>query len=53
MKKYSKDEIFFMIAMVLVMIWTCISLVQTMLDPPSVYDMTVEEQIRYEQMIFP
>lgn len=52
-KKEKVKNILYFIGFILLLLWTSISLVQTIIDPPTADDLTVEERIRYERMIFP
>lgn len=36
-----------------IFLWTLICLIYTWMNPPTLDDLTVEERIRYERMIFP
>lgn len=55
-KKINKEKfenILCVIGFVLLLLWSTINIIQTCIDPPTLDDLTVEEKIQYERMIFP
>ena len=48
-----KKEILEIIGFILLLAWSIAGMVGAFKNPPCVDDLTVQERIRYEQMIFP
>lgn len=51
--KVKMENILYIVVFIFLLLWTTVSVIQTCKDPPSVEDLSVEERIKYEQMIFP
>ena len=48
-----KEKILYAVCFILCIVWLVVTLVYDFLNPIRVEDLSVEERIRYEQMIFP
>jgi hypothetical protein len=48
-----KKDILKIIGFILLLAWSIVGLVSDIKNPPSIDDLTVQERIKYEQMIFP